>query len=226
MKILEMITSPLWLVIGALVLSLVPIVIGLATSYLKMSIVIGMLRQGVGAQQVPGNLVVAVLSMAMTMLVMGPVLSQSVTGLNKVLESNQENFVIEKALPDIFEALKPWKEFLITHSGEREKNFVKQLSKTTNTDQVDSVTESKDIKSVNVLLSFILTELKDAFSMAVVTLLPFLVIDIVVSNLLVGLGMYMVSPVMITLPLKLLVFVLCDGWMLLTRGLIVSYGTI
>jgi len=102
MKILEMITSPLWLVIGALVLSLVPIVIGLATSYLKMSIVIGMLRQGVGAQQVPGNLVVAVLSMAMTMLVMGPVLSQSVTGLNKVLESNQENFVIEKALPDIF----------------------------------------------------------------------------------------------------------------------------
>jgi len=115
---------------------------------------------------------------------------------------------------------------LITHSGEREKNFVKQLSKTTNTDQVDSVTESKDIKSVNVLLSFILTELKDAFSMAVVTLLPFLVIDIVVSNLLVGLGMYMVSPVMITLPLKLLVFVLCDGWMLLTRGLIVSYGTI
>jgi flagellar biosynthesis protein FliP len=83
----------------------------------------------------------------------------------------------------------------------------------------------RKLSGFELLLSFLLTELKEAFSMGFVLLLPFLVIDLVVSNILVALGMFMVTPAMITLPLKLIVFVLCDGWMLLSKGLVVSYGT-
>lgn len=219
MNLLNNGASPIWLVGVAFLLSLVPILVGLGTSYLKISIVLGMMRQGLGAQQVPGNIVVMALSFSLTLMVMGPILNECVAGIQKALPAKFDTIPSRIEIQKLSEALIPWKTFLDKHSGEREKLFVVALSEKT------QVKESKpELPGQGLLLSFMLTELKEAFSMGFVLLLPFLVIDLVVSNLLVGLGMFMVSPTMITLPLKLLVFVLCDGWMLLSRGLVLSYG--
>lgn len=231
MNLLNNGASPIWLVGIAFLLSLVPMVVGLGTSYLKISIVLGMLRQGLGAQQVPGNIVVMALSFALTLMIMGPVLTECMDKVGKVLPEKFDSVPNKSELLNIAEALSPWRDFLDKHSGEREKGFVASLSKITKQKVVEennstTVEETKsETPGQGLLLSFLLTELKEAFSMGFVLLLPFLIIDLVVSNLLVGLGMFMVSPTMITLPLKLLVFVLCDGWMLLSRGLVLSYGT-
>jgi type III secretion protein R len=222
-------TSPLWLVATALGLSLIPIVIGVSTSYLKISIVLGMLRQGLGAQQVPGNLVVMALSFALSLMVMGPVLEKCIGNLQSALPNNFSGVPNKENLAAIANALTPWKEFLEQHSGEREKIFVASLGKASDLPaekkSSDADGQTVERSSFGMLLAFLLSELKEAFSMAFVLLLPFLVIDLVVSNILVGLGMFMVSPSMITLPLKLIVFVLCDGWMMLSKGLVISYGT-
>lgn len=222
-------TSPLWLVATALGLSLIPIVVGVSTSYLKISIVLGMLRQGLGAQQVPGNLVVMALSFALSLMVMGPVIDKCVGNIQSALPKNFNGVPNKENLTAIFNALTPWREFLESHAGEREKIFVSSLTKVHSvdikTEKAEEADPNKEISPFGVLLAFLLSELKEAFSMGFVLLLPFLVIDLVVSNILVGLGMFMVSPSMITLPLKLIVFVLCDGWMMLSKGLVISYGT-
>jgi type III secretion protein R len=238
--------SPLWLVALAFGFSLVPMVIGISTSYLKISIVLGMLRQGLGAQTVPGNLVIMALSLGLSLLVMAPVIESCSSNLLTAMPENFKGVPTKKNFEDVAKALGPWREFLEAHSGEREIVFVKNLSKqaaakksgvepekalnkVAMSDQVvepeSQQSSDRKLSGFELLLSFLLTELKEAFSMGFVLLLPFLVIDLVVSNILVALGMFMVTPAMITLPLKLIVFVLCDGWMLLSKGLVVSYGT-
>ena len=238
--------SPLWLVALAFGFSLVPIVIGVSTSYLKISIVLGMLRQGLGAQTVPGNLVIMALSLGLSLLVMAPVVENCSANLMAALPQNMKEAPTKKNFEEIAKALIPWRDFLETHSGEREVVFVRNLTKLSSvkkeqvalasgikTEALEKTGTGIEVKQepdrrlngFELLLSFLLTELKEAFSMGFVLLLPFLVIDLVVSNLLVALGMFMVTPAMITLPLKLIVFVLCDGWMLLSKGLVVSYGT-
>jgi type III secretion protein R len=224
-------TSPLWLIVAAMALSLVPIAVGLTTSYLKISIVLGMLKQGLGAQQMPGNLVVMAISMALSLIVMGPVIEKCGENLQANLPKKFDGMPTAENLTMLKGALAPWSEFLNLHAGDREKVFVATLKPAVKVEEkvnpeTDKKAESdKEELGFGLLLAFMLTELKEAFSMGFVLLLPFLVIDLVVSNILVGLGMFMVTPAMITLPLKLIVFVMCDGWMLLSKGLVISYGT-
>jgi type III secretion protein R len=224
-------TSPLWLVVAAMALSLVPIAVGLTKSYLKISIVLGMLKQGLGAQQMPGNLVVMAISLALSLIVMGPVIEKCGANLQTNLPKKFDGMPTAENIALLKSALEPWGEFLALHAGEREKVFVSTLQPQTKSIEKeakktdDNGSSQKNSLGFGLLLAFMLTELKEAFSMGFVLLLPFLVIDLVVSNILVGLGMFMVTPAMITLPLKLIVFVLCDGWMLLSKGLVISYGT-
>ena len=208
------------MLLASLALGLLPLLAGVASSYLKVSIVLGMIRSGLGAQQVPGTMVTMSLAVAITLAVMAPVLSRSadvVTSLDaQKLSKSSPHDVLEQLAP----AIAPWREFMQKHTGERELAVMRQAMKS----NFEALKNDQIIELRALIPAFVLSELKQGFAMGFVVLLPFLVIDLVVANLLVGMGMMMVSPVMVSLPLKLLLFVLSDGWLLLCRGLIESYG--
>jgi flagellar biosynthesis protein FliP len=242
---------PMWLILASGIVALVPVLVGLMTSYVKVSIVLGMLKSALGTQQVPGNLVVMALSIAMSLFIMGPVFEESG---RKAAAVDFESLLAEPNIGKVKELqviAEPWHEFMLQHAGKRELQALSELGQLHEQAALQSeatVEPSADIPSAVVstaiqvesensktsqvaavswrilLPAYVLTELKEAFAMGFVLLLPFVVIDLIVANILVGMGMFMVSPVLITLPLKLILFVVSDGWMLLTRGLIQSYS--
>ncbi len=224
---------PVWLIVFAAGISLLPVVLGLCTAYIKVSIVIGMLRNALGAQQVPGNLVVLALSLSLTAYVMGPVANETLQISEKLNAIELNTLPAKESLEQFSRLLEPWRDFMQKHSGKREiKSFselqdiqpaaasLTQLPK----DSQEAAEGQLERVPLNILFpAFVVSELKEAFAMAFVVLLPFLVIDLIVANLLTGLGMAMVSPVLVALPVKLILFVLADGWLLLARSLVLSY---
>jgi flagellar biosynthesis protein FliP len=211
-------THPLWFLIAGGLLGLIPLCVSLLTSYLKVSIVIGMLKSGLGVQHAPGLAAEMALSLAITAYVMAPVIE----GTTKVPTSAFEKIVSAPpaiSLAQLEPIIAPWRAFLVRHAGREELAALREL----HARQSGKVAED-DATPIRVLLpAFVLAELREAFTMGFALLLPFLAIDLIVANLLAGMGMFMVSPSLITLPLKLILFVMADGWMLLTRALILSY---
>lgn len=204
------------LLLGSLALAIVPLLVGMCTSYVKVSIVLGLVKSALGTQNVPGPLVTAVLSLVLTIVVMGPTA--------KNLSANFENSD-KKLFTNL--TSETWKE--LSSKVEPLRDFLLKNSSATDRAQLLSILYKKgvkeDEKSLSVLIpSFMVGELKESFEMGFLVLLPFLIIDIVVANILVGLGMFMVSPITITLPLKLLLFLMTDAWWLLIKGLILSYS--
>lgn len=220
---------PVWIIIASLLIAMVPVLVGVATSYIKVSIVLGMLKSGIGAQQVPGAIVVMALSFAMTLFIMNPTIDQTIEIGKSVNFSKLGTDITLDRLAELKPLIQPWREFMAHHSGERELEAL--LSVAGIADDKATAADTKEINRAELptrvlMTSFVLTELKEAFAMGFILLLPFLVIDLIVANILAGMGMFTLSPVLISLPLKLLLFVLADGWILLTRGLIASYSAI
>jgi type III secretory pathway component EscR len=227
---------PVWLVLVAAAFAAIPIVLGLFTAYVKISVVLGLLRSALGTQQVPSGLVIMALSLSLTLYTMGPVLDESVKALDeKKLQSLMETPTLA-GFSALTPALAPFRTFLLAHSGSRELRVLTDLAaRQTHArseqpkEEAPSALEFKEAPAPEsiplsaLLPAFVLTELKEAFAMGFVLLLPFLVIDLIVANVLVGMGMMMVSPVMVSLPLKLVLFVVADGWLLLAKGLLQSY---
>jgi len=221
-------THPFWIVVGTAIIAMIPILIGIATSYIKISIVLGLLRSGLGAQQVPGAVVVMALSAAMTLYIMNPTITSTAKIASTIdFERYTANPSLE-GIKNLAPLMEPWREFMRLHSGERELHALRELGPTVALTPQPAEVSNPDLpvkENLQVLtLAFVLTELKESFAMGFVLLLPFLVVDLVVANVLAGMGMFMVSPAMISLPLKLILFVVADGWLILTRGLIGSYG--
>ncbi|RMG40367.1 MAG: flagellar biosynthetic protein FliP [Candidatus Dadabacteria bacterium] len=217
--------SPFWYVLASLALALLPAVLAVFTSYLKVSIVFGLLRSALGTQHTPGPVVVMALSLALTAYIMSPVVDQTVKQAEQV---NLEVILKDpgfRHFSKLGALLKPWQRFLVSHSSpETVRSLLAIRSQHTAVDRNNSQAVDGSNIPVSVLLpSFVISELREAFAMGFVLLLPFLVIDLIVANVLVGMGMFMVSPAMISLPLKLLLFVMADGWLLLVRSLILSY---
>jgi type III secretion protein R len=220
-------THPYWLIVASVLLALLPMVVGLCSSYLKVSIVLGLLKSGLGTQQVPSALIVMALSVALSLRIMGPVgvhtweLAQKID--HRVFTAPPMQMFAE--CRPLFE---PWREFMAAHSGVHEIEALLSLeaqpadAQDTTEKRAQKVDLAKHDFSM-LIPAFVLTEIKEAFAMGFALLLPFLVIDLVVANVLAGLGMMMVSPAMVSLPLKLVLFVVADGWVLLAKGLILSY---
>lgn len=214
--------SPIWLLSFGFGVALLPVLAGLTTSYVKISVVLGMLRSALGTQQVPSGMVVMALSLGMTFLIMGPVIDSTASKAEaidfKVVFHTPSVASLKKLSP----LTEPWLEFLTEHAGEQELLAMTEVGDSVRSEKGEP--ESSKPKFGVLVLAFIVTELKEAFTIAFMLLLPFLVIDLIVANILVGMGMFMVSPVLISLPLKLVLFVISDGWLQITRGLIYSYG--
>ena len=207
----ELQISPLWLVVFGFALSVFPIVIALATSYAKVSIVIGILKSALGLQHVPGLLVEGALSLVISFIIMSQVITETKAIALTLPEIKLNTVPSLKVINQYAPLIEPWKKFIIEHTDPAEKHAVIQFSR-------------RDSESLSVLLTaFLLTELKEAFKMAYLLLLPFLAIDLIVGTILAGLGMYMMSPTIVALPLKLLFFIKAGGWILLSKSLVVSY---
>jgi flagellar biosynthetic protein FliP len=194
-------------------LTFLPAIILIMTPFTRFVIVLSLLRQAMGLQQAPPNQVLIGLAMVMSMMVMHPVLTEVYEGaVEPYMEGEMETGIAYT------KAMKPLRRFMFRNMGREDLGAVIKISK------IDPPATIDDIPSTVVISSFVLSEIKKAFVMAVKVYIPFLVVDIVVASVLLGMGMMMIPPVVISLPFKLLVFVLMDGWSLLISGMVGGFN--
>ncbi|UBH61483.1 EscR/YscR/HrcR family type III secretion system export apparatus protein [Proteus vulgaris] len=198
--------------------TLAPFIIAAGTCYLKFSIVLVMTRNALGVQQVPSNMVLNAIALMMALFVMTPI------------AKNTYQYLIENPIdvtsPDSFErfsddALGEYKRYLYKYSEPELLDFFEQAQG----NRPDSSGDKENIENslLALLPAYALSEIKSAFIIGFYLYLPFIVIDLVVSCILLALGMIMMSPITLSVPLKLILFIAMDGWTLLAKGLINQY---
>ncbi|MFM5400979.1 SctR family type III secretion system export apparatus subunit AscR [Aeromonas veronii] len=207
------------LIVGLALLALLPFIAVMATSFVKLAVVFSLLRNALGVQQIPPNMAMYGLAIILSIYVMAPVgfATQDYLRQNEVSLAKAES--VEKFLD---EGIAPYRDFLKKQIKAREHAFfidsTKQLWPSKYADRLEP-------DSLLILLpAFTVSELSRAFEIGFLIYLPFIAIDLIISNILLAMGMMMVSPMTISLPFKLLLFVLLDGWARLTHGLVISYG--
>jgi type III secretion protein R len=202
-------------------LALAPFVAVMVTSFTKIVVTFSLLRNALGLQQVPPNIVLNGLSLILTLYVMYPV-GQEMQA--RIAQQQMEQSVLQSTgtMATALDAGKePLREFLVKHSDPRERAFfLRTAQRVGNPERVREMTD-RDL--IVVIPAFVVKELSLAFQIGFLIFLPFLVIDLVISNILLAMGMMMLSPTTISLPFKLLLFVLVDGWVKLSHGLVLSY---
>lgn len=214
--------SPEILLVASLGIAMIPLMIAVGTCYLKFSIVLSLLRSGFGTQQAPSTALVMALSLVMSLIVMHPVLTQSAERLSDVKINELSNLSVKVISERGSDIISPWKTFLVEHSGDRELAIFNTLVQRKPLEEAAPV-DRTTVPVVTAVAAFVLSEIKKGFTLAFFLLIPFFVIDLVVANLLVAMGLTMMSPVIVSLPIKLLLFVSSDGWLLLARNLIQAY---
>jgi type III secretion protein R len=210
--------SPSSALLTVVILALAPFIAVMVTSFTKLVVVLSLLRNALGLQQVPPNVVLNGLALVLSVYVMYPVgteMSAKLQGISDIGSSTQS------MLKAADMAKEPLREFLIRHSRPLERAFfLKTAQKSLKPEQSSNLTERDFLV---VVPAFTVSELSVAFEIGFLIFLPFLVIDLVISNILMAMGMQMLSPTTVSMPFKLLLFVLIDGWVKLTHGLILTY---
>ena len=206
-------SSSVTLLLTLTLLSLAPAILLTCTSFTKILVVLGLTRNALGLQQTPPNQVLAGLALFLSVFIMAPVLSQvNDEGLQPYLDG-------QKSAAAAYESgVEPLREFMLDQTGDEE------LALLTNVARRDLPANRAEVPMSTLVPAFIISELKQAFIIGFIIFIPFLVIDIVVSGALMALGMMMMPPVMVSLPFKLLLFVLVDGWALIITSLVQSYA--
>ncbi len=215
-----MTSDPIAIIILLAIMSLMPIIFILTTSFIKIAMVCILTRESLGVQQIPPNIVIYSLSLILSFYVMGPVYNASFLAIQDDLKSGKPltyNVIID----DFQKSSEPIKQFLIKHSERNERIFFYQsLNKFWSKDMMNGVNQDNFIVLIP---AFMVSELTKAFKIGFLIYLPSVIIDIIVSNILMAMGMMMMSPVTISLPIKLLLFIAIDGWSRLLHVLISSY---
>jgi len=204
----------LQLILGLTVLTLAPSILIMLTSFTRTIVVLSLLRNAIGLQQMPPNQVIVGLSLFLTFFVMAPV-------LQKVNDTAFQPFVNgqitqQEAFDD---GMKPVREFMFRQVREKDLALFVHLAK------IDQPKTPDDVPTYTLIPAFITSELKTAFQMGFFIFIPFLIIDMVVASTLISMGMIMLPPVLISLPFKLLLFIMVDGWYLIVRSLVTSFNT-
>ncbi|WP_374121376.1 flagellar type III secretion system pore protein FliP [Paenibacillus sp. LHD-117] len=207
-------TSALSLLLIITVLSVAPAIMVLMTSFTRIVIVLGFVRTSLGTQQMPPNQVLIGLAMFLTFFIMAPTFGQ----VNEV--ALQPYMKGELTQTQAFEAAAvPMKKFMFSHT--REKDLLLFMNYT----QTEKPSSYEEIPLTVLIPAYAISELKTAFQMGFMIFIPFLVIDMIVASTLMAMGMMMLPPIMISLPFKLLLFVLVDGWYLIVKSLLLSFNT-
>ncbi len=207
-------TSALSLLLIITVLSVAPAILILMTSFTRIVIVLGFVRTSIGTQQMPPNQVLIGLAMFLTFFIMAPTFGQ----VNEV--ALQPYLKGEISQTEAFEkAAVPMKKFMFSHT--REKDLLLFMNYT----KAEKATTYEDIPITVLIPAYAVSELKTAFQMGFMIFIPFLVIDMIVASTLMAMGMMMLPPIMISLPFKILLFILVDGWYLIVKSLLLSFNT-
>lgn len=194
------------------VLSLAPAILVMVTSFTRIAIVLSLMRQALGTNQMPPNQIIIGLSLFLTLFVMMPV-------WNTINEQALKPYLSKKVDQEtaLLKAVQPLKKFMLKQTREKDLALLLNISRSPRPENSDDV-------PITVLIpSFIISELKTAFQMGFMLYIPFLVIDMVVASVLLSMGMMMLPPIMVSLPFKLMVFVLADGWHLIVGSLVKSF---
>lgn len=208
-------------------LAIAPFFAVMVTSFTKIVVTLSLLRNALGLQQVPPNIVLNGLALVLTLYVMYPVgeRMQDAIVADQVVQAQSGASVLGSTntmVNAVTAAKEPLRDFLLKHSDERERRFFLRTAQRVGDPQRAQAMTDRDF--VVVIPSFVVRELSAAFQIGFLIFLPFLVIDLVISNILLAMGMMMLSPTTISLPFKLLLFVLVDGWVKLAHGLVLSYA--
>ncbi|RYX93967.1 MAG: EscR/YscR/HrcR family type III secretion system export apparatus protein [Comamonadaceae bacterium] len=199
-------------------LGLVPLAFVTTTSFMKIAIVLSLVRNALGVQQAPPNIVLYALALMMTVFIMAPVGQD----IGDAIQSDPN---ATRSASNIVSAAKrgaePMRKFLMANSKIDQRDFFMGQARRLWPAKMASEVRQDDL--LIVIPAFVVTELTAAFEIGFLLFLPFIVIDLVISNILMAMGMMMVSPATITLPLKLFLFVMVDGWSRLLHGLVLTY---
>ena len=195
------------------VLTFIPAIVMMMTSFTRITVVLAILRQAIGLQQTPSNQILIGLSLFLTLFIMAPV-------LKKVNEIAVQPYLAEQiATNQAFErAIEPFKDFMLKQTRRNDLNLFLSLAG-------QEMPDDPKVLSMTVLIpAFITSELKTAFQIGFMIFIPFLIIDMVIASMLMAMGMMMLSPLIISLPFKIMLFVLVDGWALVVGTLAASFG--
>ena len=216
----SLLSRPLALVVALALVSLLPFVFMTLTSFVKISTVLQIVRSAIGAQSVPSSTVVMALSAALTLLAMAPLGSKIAERAAPLWEGKtKDTTALVKGLVDA--AGDPMRSFLRANATERERGRFFDVAKKARPESERAAVGASDF--VVLVPAFLTSELYAAFALGFAVFLPFLIIDLVVANVLLALGMQMLSPTQVSLPFKLLLFVAIDGWGLLSQALVTGY---
>ena len=195
------------------ILTLAPSIIIMTTAFIRIVIVLSLTRQAIGTATLPPNQVIVGLALILTFFVMSPTLSK----INETAyQPYMKNMITQQQALD--NSMKPIREFMFKQVQEPELALFVKLAK------LEKPKNKDDVPTYVLIPSFVLSELKTAFKIGFVIFLPFLVIDLVVASVLVSMGMMFLPPTTIAMPFKLIMFVMVDGWFLITKSLIEGFG--
>lgn len=194
------------------ILTLAPSIIIMTTAFIRIVIVLSLTRQAIGTSTLPPNQVIVGLALILTFFVMSPTLSK----INETAyQPYMKNMITQQQALD--NSLVPIRDFMFKQTHENELALFVKLSK------IEKPKNKNDVPTYVLIPSFVLSELKTAFKIGFVIFLPFLVIDLVVASVLVSMGMMFLPPTTIAMPFKLIMFVMVDGWFLITKSLIEGF---
>lgn len=200
-------------------LGLLPLAVVTMTSFLKLAVVLFLIRNALGVQQTPPNLVLYGIALVLTVYITTPLVGE----IYYQFENNPAGLESVEDIKEIGSTLRePLKEYLSMYANERERAFFLDATQNIWSEQARENVENDDL--VVLIPAFVTSELTRAFEIGFLIYIPFLVIDLIVANVLMAMGMVMMAPPLISVPLKIFLFVAVDGWSRLMQGLILSYG--
>ena len=218
-------TDPFAFIAVLIGMSLLPFLAMIATSYLKIVVVMSLIRNALGIQSIPPNMVINALAMILSFYIMAPCVGKAWDTFKAGMEDGKPDLSARTEL--MLRSAEPFRDFLAEHTDAKQVQFFVSTAErlwATKDANGELVPAKVDERGFFVLIpAFCVSELTKSFQIGFLVYLPFIAIDIIISNILLAMGMMMVSPVTISLPFKLLLFVMVDGWTLLIQGLVRGY---
>jgi type III secretion protein R len=210
--------DPIVLAVSLALLALLPLLVVVTTCFLKLAVVMALLRNALGIQQIPPNLAIYALALILSLYIMAPIGDRMANVFRTEPEATKN---LDSLIKAVQKGGEPLRGFLVKNSKPEQREFFVGTAKKMWTPEMAANVRHDDF--LVAIPAFVVTELTSAFQIGFLLYLPFVVIDLVVSNILLAMGMMMVSPVTISLPLKLFLFVAVDGWTRLIQGLVLTY---
>jgi type III secretion protein R len=217
----DLLSRPIVLVVALAIVSLAPFAFMTVTAFVKIATVLQIVRSAIGAQGVPSSTVIMALAAALSVIAMAPVGERIAARAAPLISAKQTPDTVTLVQEGIDSVREPMREFLKSNAADSERARFLDVARGARPEKDRAQVNAEDLTVL--VPAFVVTELSEAFAVGFLIYLPFLVIDLVVSNVLLALGMQMMNPSQVSLPFKLLLFVGIDGWGLLARSLVAGY---